>query len=322
MVRRPNTKIIPRQHSGRLRSHDNTSYGFLAVLLALAAIPLITLSATAKTPYDGPDAGSIGLAGVMPGKPPTTGATITSPSNGSRTSTIPVKVEGTCPPDLLVELFKNDIFSGSTTCSSAGKFTIEIDLLIGPNTIIARVYDALQQPGPDSNAVTIHYDALPTQSGPLASLDFGGVQLLINTDAVFRGIFPGKEMSMPLEVIGGTPPYAVNIQWGDANNTVISRSDNTPFRVTHTYKKPGVNQITIQATDSFGRVAFMQVAAIVNGQPEVAQTQAGHTESSPTNTLIVLWPLYAAIAGMVTSFWLGEKRERHILKKRGQLLPI
>lgn len=286
----------------------------------IAAIPLIAITARAKAPYDGPESGSIGLSGVVPGKPPATGARITSPTTGQRFSAIPVTVTGTCPAKTLVEVFKNDIFSGSSPCSDTGSFSMEMDLLIGSNNLVARVYDDLNQPGPDSNIVTVFYDALPTQSGPLTSLDFGGVQLLLNTDAVFRGVFPNKEMSMPLEIIGGTPPYAVNIQWGDATNTVISRSDNSPFRTTHVYKKSGVNQITIQGSDAVGRVAFLTVAAIINGQPEVVQPTAAAT--TQTNMLLMLWPLYVGIAGMVLSFWIGEKRERRILEKRGQLLPI
>lgn len=313
-------KISPHAHSGRLRSHEHTSYIPLALLLMIAAIPLLTFTVSAKTPYDGPDAGSVGLSGVMPGKPPAVGAKITSPGSGQHFSTIPVPVTGTCPAKTLVELFKNDIFSGSTPCSDTGSFSVEIDLLIGKNDLVARVYDDLNQPGPDSNIVTVYYDALPTQSGPLTSLDFGGVQLLLNTDAVFRGVFPNKEMAMPLEIIGGTPPYAVNIQWGDATNKVVSRSDNSPFHTTHTYKKPGVNQISIQASDAAGRVAFLTVAAIINGQPEVIQPSVAQAEK--TNWLLALWPLYVGIVGVVLSFWIGEKREKHILEKRGQLLPI
>ncbi|MGB3023222.1 MAG: hypothetical protein WBB39_00240 [Candidatus Saccharimonadales bacterium] len=316
----PKIKISPHHHTGKLRSHDHTSYAMLSLLLMVAAVPLIAYTASAKAPYDGPEAGSIGLTGVVPGKPPATGAIITSPSNGQRFSATPITVTGTCPAKTLVEVFKNDIFSGSSPCSDSGTFTMQMDLLIGKNDLIARVYDDLNQPGPDSPIVTVYYDALPTQAGPVTSLDFGGVQLLLNTDAVFRGVFPNKEMSMPIEVIGGTPPYAVNIQWGDATNTVVSRTDNSPFRTTHVYKKPGVNQITIQASDAVGRVAFLTVAAIINGQPDTVQTTAA--TQSQTNILLALWPLYVGIVGMVLSFWIGEKRERHILEKRGQLLPI
>ena len=316
----PKIKISPQQHTGRLRSHEHTSYSLLAVLLMVAIIPLIAYTARAATPYNGPEAGSVGLSGVVPGKPPTTGAIITTPTNGQRFTTTPVTVSGTCPAKTLVEVFKNDIFSGSSPCTDTGTFTMQMDLLIGKNDLIARVYDDLNQPGPDSPIVTVCYDALPNQAGPVTTLDFGGVQLLLNTDAVFRGVFPDKEMNMPIEIIGGTPPYAVNIQWGDATNTVVSRADNSPFRSTHVYKKPGVNQVTIQASDAMGRVAFLTVAAIINGQPEA--TQAAATATEQTNILLLLWPLYVGIAGMVLSFWIGERRERHILEKRGQLLPI
>jgi len=314
---RQKLKLLQHHHTGRYRPHEHTSYGPLALLLMIAIIPLIALSATAKTPYDGPEAGSIGMTGVMPGKPPTIAATITSPANGMHTLTIPVTVKGTCPPDLLVEIFKSDIFAGSTTCSATGTFTVVIDLLIGKNDVVARVYDALNQPGPDSNIVTVFYDALPTQAGPIASFDFGAAQLLINTDAVYRGMFPDQEMLLRIDLIGGRPPYAVNVQWGDSENSVVSRGDNIGFSVPHTYKKPGIYQITIQASDADGRVAFMTVAAIVNGQPDAAVAESTKTQR---HILLVIWPLYAAIITAVISFWLGEKREKHILRVRGQLV--
>jgi hypothetical protein len=254
----------------------------------------------------------------MPGKPPTVAATITAPTNQQRFSVSPVPVSGTCPANTLVEIFKNDIFAGSTPCTEKGTYTLDVDLLIGQNILIARVYDSLNQPGPDSNAVTVFYDALPSQADSLAPLNFGGDQLLLNTDAVFRGVFPEEELNIPLDVIGGTPPYAVNIQWGDSNNKVVPRSDNVTFKVGHTYRKPGTYQISIQATDAVGRVAFLTVASIVNGQPTVvaATTQSG----ASTNKLLLLWPLYVGTFAVVISFWLGERREKQILMKRGLIL--
>lgn len=315
-------KLLPRRHTVKSKPQKHRSYAPLASVLALIGVLLtiftITSVSRAATPYDGPESGSIGITGVVPGKPPTTAATIDSPSTGQRFNSTPIDVSGTCPVNTLVEIFKNDIFAGSTACSSTGTYTVTIDLLIGENQLIARVYDALNQPGPDSNIVTVFYDALPVQFGPLASFDFGSAQLLINTDAVFRGVFPDKEMVMPISLIGGRPPYAVNIQWGDSTNDVISRGDNIQFNVAHTYKKPGIYQISIQASDADGRVAFLTVAAIVNGQPDVIA--AAQSTEQKRNILLVLWPLYAAIITAAISFWLGEKREKHILRVRGQLV--
>lgn len=316
---RSKIKISPHHHSGKLRPHEHTSYGLLAVILLIAAFPLTFYTAEAATPYTGPEAGSIGLSGTVAGKPPTTAAQITAPPNGQHFATSPATISGTCPKDTLVEVFKNDIFAGSTACTSAGSFTMDVDLLFGQNTLIARVYDALNQAGPDSNKVIVYYDVLPSQASAINSLDFGGTQMLLNTDAVFRGSFPEQEMLMPIDIIGGTPPYAINIQWGDATNKVVSRGDNTTFSVAHAYKKAGTYQITIQGSDGNGRVAFLTVAAIINGQPDVATT-ATTASTSTLSKLIVLWPLYTSTVAILVSFWLGERREKSLLSKRGQLL--
>lgn len=311
-------KLSHHYHTGKLRPHEHTSYLFLGIFLVIVGWPLLAYTTSALSPP--PQAGSIGLTGTVPGKAPTVAATIKSPANEQRFGTSPITVSGTCPANTLVEVFKNDIFAGSTPCSDSGIYSVEIDLLIGPNTLVARVYDALNQPGPDSNTVTVMYDALPSQAGALAPLDFGGAQLLLNTDAVFRGIFPDKELTIPVDILGGTPPYAVNVQWGDTTNKVVPRNNNAPFKVAHTYRKPGTYQITLQASDASGRVAFLTVASIVNGQPASTVAAVASSDTGVISKLLVLWPLYAGSLATVMSFWIGERREKYLLKKRGLLL--
>jgi hypothetical protein len=312
-------KLSHHHHSLKLRPHEHTSYLPLGFMLLVVGFALSAYTQSAYSASPGPEAGSIGMSGIMPGPAPTVAATIEKPTNGQRFSTTPVTVSGTCPKDTLVEVFKNDIFAGSTPCDNTGRYTFEIDLLVGQNILIARVYDSLNQPGPDSNAVTVFYDALPSQADPLAPLNFGGSQLLLNTDAIYRGIYPEKEMTMPVDILGGTPPYAVNIQWGDTTNKVVPRNDNETFRVGHIYKKPGIYQVTLQGSDAAGRAAFLTVAAIVNGQPPVA---AGPTSAATAvkNSLLLLWPLYVGVLAVVVSFWLGEQREKKVLANHGLLL--
>lgn len=311
-------KLSHHTHTGKLKAHEHTSYLPLAVLLVLTGIFLSMFSTAAfAAQHPGPEAGSVGLSGIMPGKPPTVGAKITSPSSGKHFGETPVTVKGTCPKGLLVEVFKNNIFAGSTPCLDDGTFSMKIDLLIGNNVLVARVYDALNQAGPDSNKVTAYYDALPPQAGPITSMDFGAdKQLILNTDAVYRGVFPGQDLTIPIEVLGGVPPYAVNVQWGDTANNIISRNNNNPFKADHTYDKPGTYQITLQASDSQGRVAFLTVAAIVNGQPvPPPATTTGVDNKGLLAELLVLWPLYTASGAALISFWLGEFREKRLLLK-------
>ena len=318
-------KIDHRSNTGKVRPHGNTSYFSLVALLIITGVILLaSTQMTSAWVRPGPAAGSIGVSGVMPGEPPKTAAVITSPKPNQRFPETPVKVEGTCPANSLVEIFKNDIFAGSVVCNEDGKFSLEVDLLIGENRLTARVFDALNQEGPLSNVVVVYYDALPSQDAPLMGLNFGGDQLIINTDAVFRGAFPGKEMSIPIDIIGGRAPYAVNVHWGDATNDLVSRPDNTSFRMSHAYNKAGTFQLSIQATDADNRVAFLTVASIVNGQPDpvvVAGTTENPAAKSMLESLMKLWPFYTATVAVVISFWLGEQRERRLLMRHGLMMP-
>jgi hypothetical protein len=287
------------------------------MLLLVMGIVLLQFSiGTLANASPGPQAGSIGLTGTLPAKPPNTAATITSPANNQHFSSSPITVSGTCPSNTLVELFKSDIFAGSTPCISNGTFSLSIDLLYGQNILIARVYDSLNQAGPDSASVTINYDILPPQNTPITSSNFYDRQLLLETDAIYRGTFPGQTLNMPITVLGGVPPFAINIEWGDATNTVLSRTDNAIFQATHIYQKPGTYEITIQASDAQQHVAFLEVAAIVNGQPDVAGVNSNvndNTTTPTTNKLLVLWPFYLLLLAVVVSFWLGEQREKRVL---------
>ncbi len=311
-------KLSHRKHTGRLIKHKHTSYLPLFILVVVTAFPLTATTLNAQSP--GPQSESTSLTGTMPGEPPTQAAVIQQPIDLGRFTTSPVAISGTCPPGVIVQIYKNDIFAGSVICSSNGTFSIEVDLLIGENTIIAKVYDALNQEGPSSQTIKVFYDALPPQSTSLAPLDFGGAQMLINTNTVFRGIFPDKVLKVPVSIIGGRAPYAVNVFWGDTTNDVLVRNDNNPFNLEHTYKRAGTYQMNIQATDSDGRVAFLSVAVIVNGAPGTGITSTSTGGGFQNSIVFTLWPAYVAIMAIVGGFWLGEVREKRVLQRRGLLL--
>lgn len=312
-------KLLHHKHSGKLQSHKHTSYIPLLALLLIVGFALIATT-TYAWERPGPASSSISLTGVVAGQPPTVAAVIESPIDGQHFSITPVTVSGSCPDNTLIELFKNDIFAGSTVCTADKNFSIDIDLMFGQNVLLAKVYDALNQAGPDSKIVTVYYDVLPTQSLPLTGIRLEGSQLVLNTDVAIKGVFPDKELVLPINVIGGTPPYAINIMWGDSKNSVVSRNDNATFNTTHTYSKAGTYQINLQASDANGRVAFISIAAIVNGQPSV--TSASTASTSTTNQLLLLWPLYVCTIVAVISFLVGEQHEKQVLARRGLLLQI
>src|SRR5690348_1654188 len=120
-------KISHRGHSGRLKPHEYTSYGPLMLVLVVVGVLLTISTVSAGTLTS---SGSVGLTGIMPGPPPTTAATIAVPGTGESFTTSPITVRGTCPQNTLVEIFKNNIFAGSTACDSTGNYSLSIDLLI------------------------------------------------------------------------------------------------------------------------------------------------------------------------------------------------
>jgi hypothetical protein len=309
-------KIIEHQHSGKLKAHEHTSYIPLALLVLVACILTAIFSystfAEAGSPaVPGPTSDSVSLTGTVPTKPPNVAAKITSPRDGQHFSISPVNVAGTCSDGSLIEIYKNDIFAGSTPCDSGGKFSFDVDLLYGKNILVAKIYDVLNQAGPDSEPVTVFYDAQPPNTGAFSSLDLRGAQLVLSTDAVYRGKFPNQMLNVPISIIGGVSPYAVSVDWGDAGSNVIPRGNNTVFNASHAYKKPGIFKIILKGTDSDQRVAFLQVAAFINGQPSVIAASTTHKPSP--NWLLLILPLLAVAVTLVASFWLGERREKRIL---------
>jgi hypothetical protein len=305
-------KLSHHKHSGRLRPHEHTSYVPLALIVLITGVILLTFSrSSVLADHPPPQSASVSLTGTMPEAPPKTGAVITLPTDQKHFSTSPVTVSGTCPDNTLIEIYKNNIFAGSTPCSG-GTFAVDVDMLYGQNTLTAQVYDVLNQAGPVSSPVTVFYDVAPPSSAALNLLNFSGSQLLLESNPVYRGSFPGQTLNVPITILGGVGPYAVNVEWGDTTNKVLPHADNTVFNATHVYQKAGVYKITLQASDSAQQVAFLTVAAIINGQPSVLGTTTP-SSTKPVNKLLVLWPLYAIIATMVLSFWVGERREKHML---------
>lgn len=264
----------------------------------------VTRSTQAATPYTGPESGSVGLSGKVTAPPPTKPAVIINPKVGQRFSSSPITVSGTCPQGTLVEIFKNDIFAGSAGCDKQ-TFSLQIDLLYGANVLLAKVYDDLGQAGPDSNLVTVYYDASPKTvpaNAPTALFP----QLLLRSDGVYRGVFPSNTLKVNLEIFGGLSPYAVSIDWGDGRNDLKSQSGPGRLEVDHVYNKPGSYNIIFHASDGAGNSAFLQVIAVVNGQPSAAATF-----NPLSGRLGLAWPIFIALLLMVISFWLGEKYKAH-----------
>jgi hypothetical protein len=255
---------------------------------------------------ENPQSDSIGIQGTIPADPPQTGATISFPTSGQVFDNTPITVNGICPAELLVKVFKNQVFAGSTICDTRGTFTLEIDLFSGRNDITAIVYDALGQPGPVSNVSSITFND--------ATASVGAVKLLLTTNFASKGADPGTILYWPMALSGGVGPYAISVDWGDGSTAVETLEIEGNFSLDHQYEQPGTYKVIVKAADSRGDTAFLQLVAISNGLLEGRIDDTGSTVV--TRNVYVLWPLYVMMVFVVSTFWLGRRYEVRRIRKR------
>lgn len=259
-----------------------------------------------------PQSGSVGLEGTISAPPPSRGATITNPTSGRVFTSLPATVNGLCPDNTLVKLFSNNIFVGAVNCTNAS-FSLQVDLFSGQNDLIARVYDALDQTGPDSNTVTVTFN-----DGQLISF---GARVTLTSNFARMGADPGKNLSWPLIVSGGQGPYAVSVDWGDGKpQTLKSLTFAGSFNMDHVYDAAGVYRVIVKATDANGSSAYLQLVGIANGSLTSGGTAGASSAKEKvvtvTKTQILLWPSLVAIPLILLTFWVGRRYELLSIRKR------
>ena len=265
-----------------MKLHKIPAFVMIAGLLLLVLGMAVAFTATVKAAEE---SGSVGLEGRISAPPPTTPAVISFPTNGAVIRDLPVTVTGICQDGLLVKLFKNNVFAGSAQCVNGG-FSIQIDLFSGLNELVARVYDDLDQAGPDSNIVRVTF--------PSAGFNTG--------------------------ISGGNGPYAVSVDWGDGKPAdIYSQPFAGAFNIEHVYDSPGIYNVVVRATDKDGNVAFLQLVAVANGP--LSQTSAdgegGGGAGDIKETTKILWqPAAISIPLILSTFYLGRKYELFTLRKR------
>jgi hypothetical protein len=309
--------MLKHQHFGKLRPHRHTSYAGLFFVLVVAGILLLGSSwgAEAAPPAVNPQSGSVGLSGTVRGPAPSTAAVILTPRSGSRTSSIPITVAGTCPTGTFVSVEKNGAFGGVTACQDDGTFSLLVDLFDGNNRLVAKVSDALGQNGPDSAGVDVFYTA-PSLSIPGAI----GKQLFLEASTTVVAGNPAQAISRSATIVGGVGPYAVSWDWGDSADDLVSQAFEGSVSATHSYDRPGTYRVVIRVTDSVGNTAYLQLVTVINGPADAIGTTHGNGLGALPGLLLTAWPLYVLVLVMVIFFWLGERREYRKLRRKKLLL--
>jgi len=274
----------------------------IVVGVAVLTLTLFTSTASALTPLPTPDPipGSYGLEATKTQPPPTQGATITTPGNNASFTTSPIRVNGLCPNGLLVQVLNNGVLVGAVMCNN-GSFSVEVSLFAGTNELVAIVYDDLDQAGPESNKVSVTYnDTNITAFGQLITLtsSFGRRAAPVNT-----------QLEWPLQLSGGTGPYAFSIDWGDGSSAELkSQPASGLVTIQHVYKNAGIYQVNIRVTDVNGVSAFLQVIAVASGKV-VAAPASTDDQANVTRTVVIWIPAAIAVALLLPAFWLGRRSQ-------------
>ena len=256
-------------------------------------------------------------------------ADITTPTDGQHFTLTPIDVSGDCPPNAgYIEIFRNGVMAGTAICSN-NVYDLSVDLLAGNNNLVVHVFNITDDEGPVGDSINVVYtpsQPSPRSPQPAQSNNPATQPLSLNTAFLYKGYLVGDQVDWPIQISGGSSPYAISVDWGDDTSDLISRPQAGEFKINHVYDRPGPNQgsftIKIKASDSDGQSRYLQFFVIINANKSPGITSTIFSKPTPQissglNWLWVAWPAYGVVVLMTVSFLLGEKEELLRLGGRG-----
>ncbi len=175
-------------------------FSVMVLLCAGVLLAASTFSAFA-TSYD--------LTATVPAPLPASPAVITSVSDQQHVSSASLTLNGTCPPQSYVKLYRNATFSGVSQCNNSQVFQIQTALNSGTNQLQTRVFNATDTEGPQSAPITIYYDetVLPQASPASAHNDTTAIGVSgVEAGSYKSGTIP--DSSAWPTITGWAPPFS------------------------------------------------------------------------------------------------------------------
>lgn len=326
-------RLIEHKHTGKVLHVRHTSHLALIIILAFLGFMIVMTQSIARAAD-----GVVTIGVVVPGHAPTIGAVITSPTNSARFTDKKIKVSGTCEAYSFVTISSNSQPIGSTVCTEAGIFTLDVDLFEGTNSLTAQNYDDLNQPGPATPAIVVELDATTSITTPVTIPEATFFIPSAETDATHCRTYQPASVAdnqggdvrvsivcMPLViqkdavntlgviVSGGTAPYALNIDWGfDGAHTLKSVPRSGYWPIDFTYTAAGTYKISSTITDSLGKAGSADAAVKVSGQTAATTPVAAIQETIKSS---IAWfetpiPLYVSAVAVTAGFWIGDLFDR------------
>lgn len=334
-------RLVEHKHTGKLIHYRHTSHLSLVGMLVLVGFFLYASESLAQA-QQLTSGGTVLIGAIVPGPAPTVGATITSPISGrGLTAQKVIKVTGKCAPGTFVVVKNNNILVGSTVCTQAGTFMLQIELQLGLNVLSALNYDNLNQPGPETPLISLIVantagTQLPTTkpripvflpSNPSIVPGLGSKTLSCNNPktkvlpiggvpqvaivCIPRFVQANTQYTVYATVWGGSPPYALYITWGDTtDSTLLSLATQGTSIIKFSYSQAGTYTITIKLKDKDGKGAIVQTAVQVSGAAETPLAVLAGSVLS-TDWFKTPVPLYLTAVAMTLGFWGGDLFDRN-----------
>jgi hypothetical protein len=341
-------RLVESKHTGKLIHHRHTSHLALVIILVFVGVFLF-VNQSFVVAQQITSVGSVSVGAVVPGPPPTVGATILSPTDKAVLKVTTVTVSGSCLKDALVVVYDNAQAVGSAICTSEGIFSLVVQLKVGDNALQAMNYDSINRPGPATPVVTVKVEQINTdipvvpviaKPVPPDSLEnpaiipavtpskhlcdsydgnvdtSTGGPLEVSVVCMIRGLQIGEKSVIGLTVHGGQPPYAVNIDLGNDNmanedDVLISVPDPGYKAVPITYSVPGQYTVKVKAKDTVGQTSIVQTVVEVNGIAGLNTFASIEDTVLNTSWLQTSVPVYLLVLVLTLGFWVGDIFNRH-----------
>ncbi|HSX05742.1 MAG TPA: hypothetical protein VLF69_04705 [Candidatus Saccharimonadales bacterium] len=230
-------------------------------------------------------------------------ATIDSPVGGTTFTTSPIHVSGTCPSRSYVALTVNSGFNGVSWCGQDNTYQITTSLYPGTNNLAVQAYNETDLPGPTADGVQVTYTP-PTTSSSGGSSSQGGTgststastpgvnsvtkPILLTSDFQFHTFPAQQSFTWDLDLEGGTPPYDVNVSWGDGSSSHFRFPTDPVFTIRHTFATSGYYAVVVKSADTTGQQHIMQLAALITKKDGTASFlgsgTGGNSQSSTGST--------------------------------------
>jgi hypothetical protein len=307
-----NSKLAKHRRKAAIKAKRPIHKKFLlhpATVLVILLVGVLLLGWT----YQG-SAADYTVTAKIPADPLTEPAIITSPQNGNKFTQQPIDISGTCPYKSYIKLYRNDVFAGTTFCNPDGSFGMQIGLITGENRLQARVFNITDDEGPTSSLVTVFYELPATPGKPPVPAINNLQPFIISSDYSYRAYLINENIEWQIILSGGAKPYAVNIKWGDGNESNYVTSSAGALTIEHSYSKAGNFKIDINGVDNAGNKIYIQLYSIVVKDKNALITSQATNKpilqiDKTGNLLWLMWPAYATLLLMVFSFWLGEREQ-------------